>query len=68
MGVGCALLAALVGVAGCGIKRIPTSGKVTLDGQPMTEGVLQFIPRANALNFVTDHPAAGRSGFLAARL
>src|SRR6516225_9423954 len=44
VGVGCALLAALVGVAGCGIKRIPTSGTVTLDGQPMTEGVLQFIP------------------------
>jgi hypothetical protein len=44
-GVGCALLAALVGVAGCGgIKRIPTSGTVTLDGQPLTEGVLQFIP------------------------
>ena len=36
--VRCALLAALVGVAGCGIKRIPTSGKVTLDGQPMPEG------------------------------
>jgi len=45
VGVGCALLAALVGVAGCGgIKRIPTSGKVTLDGQPMPRGVLQFIP------------------------
>ena len=44
LGVGCTLLAALVGVAGCGIKRVPTSGKVTLDGQPMTEGVLQFIP------------------------
>ena len=43
-GVGCALLAALVGVAGCGVKRIPTSGTVTLDGQPMTEGVLKFIP------------------------
>src|SRR5437588_5032446 len=42
--VGCALLAALVGVAGCGVKRIPTSGTVTLDGQPMTEGVLKFIP------------------------
>lgn len=42
--VGCALLAALVGVAGCGIKRIPTSGKVTLDGKPMPEGVLKFIP------------------------
>ena len=44
VGVGCALLAAVVGVAGCGIKRIPTSGTVTLDGQPMTEGVLKFIP------------------------
>ena len=40
----CALLAALVGVAGCGIKRIATSGKVSLDGQPMPEGVLKFIP------------------------
>jgi len=44
VGVGCALLAALVGVAGCGVRRIPTTGKVTLDGQPMTEGVLKFIP------------------------
>src|SRR5206468_2986455 len=42
--VGCALL---VGVAGCGIKRIPTSGTVTLDGQPMSEGVLKFIPDAS---------------------
>ena len=50
VGVGCALLAALVGVAGCGIKRIPTSGKVTLDGKPMTEGVLQFIPDASKGN------------------
>src|SRR5262249_11854454 len=50
VGVGCALLAALVGVAGCGIKRIPTSGKVTLDGQPMTGGVLQFIPDASKGN------------------
>ena len=44
VGVGCVLLAALVGVAGCGVKRIPTSGKVTLDGQPMPGGVLKFIP------------------------
>jgi hypothetical protein len=51
VGVGCALLAALVGVIGCGgIKRIPTSGTVTLDGQPMTEGVLQFIPDASKGN------------------
>ena len=40
----CALLAALVAAAGCGIKRIATSGKVSLDGQPMPEGVLKFIP------------------------
>src|SRR5262245_3242246 len=50
VGVGCALLVALVGVAGCGIKRIPTGGKVTLDGKPMTGGVLQFIPDASKGN------------------
>src|SRR5262245_54399123 len=50
MRIVCALLAALVGVAGCGIKRIPTGGKVTLDGEPMTEGVLQFIPDASRGN------------------
>src|SRR5262245_37860531 len=50
VGVGCALLAAVVGVAGCGVRRIPTSGKVTLDGQPMTEGVLKFIPDATKGN------------------
>src|SRR4051812_27066654 len=50
--VGCALLAALISVAGCGIKRIPTSGKVTLDGQPMNGGVLQFIPDASKGNNV----------------
>ena len=47
LGVGCALLAVLVGVAGCGVKRIATSGTVTLDGQPLTEGVLKFIPDAS---------------------
>jgi hypothetical protein len=51
VGVGCALLAALVGVAGCGgVKRIPTSGTVTLDGKPMPAGVLQFIPDASKGN------------------
>ena len=45
VGVGCALLAVLIGAAGCGgVKRIPTAGTVTLDGQPLAEGVLQFIP------------------------
>lgn len=48
VGVSCALLAVLVSVAGCGgIRRIPTAGTVTLDGQPLTEGVLQFIPDAS---------------------
>src|SRR5262245_14393812 len=49
--VGCALLVALIGVSGCGgVKRIPTAGTVTLDGQPVTEGVLQFIPDASKGN------------------
>lgn len=48
--VGCALLAALIAVGGCGVKRIPTSGTVTLDGKPMTVGVLQFIPDASKGN------------------
>ena len=45
IGVGCALVAVLVGVAGCsGVKRVPASGTVTLDGQPLNEGVLEFVP------------------------
>ena len=50
IGVGCALIAVLVGVAGCGVKRIATSGTVTLDGQPMPEGILQFIPDSSKGN------------------
>jgi hypothetical protein len=51
VGFGCAVLAAVFGVAGCGgVKRIPTSGKVTLDGKPMPSGVLQFIPDASKGN------------------
>ncbi|MBN9118737.1 MAG: hypothetical protein J0I06_06195 [Planctomycetes bacterium] len=50
-GVGCALLAVLIGTTGCGgVKRIPTAGTVTLDGKPLTEGVLQFIPDASKGN------------------
>ena len=45
VGVGCVLAAALVGVAGCGgVKRVPVSGTVTLDGQPLKEGILEFVP------------------------
>ena len=45
VGVGCVLVAALVGAAGCGgVKRVPAVGTVTLDGQPLTEGVLEFVP------------------------
>jgi hypothetical protein len=44
VGVGCALLAVLFGVTGCGVKRVPASGTVTLDGQPLKEGILEFVP------------------------
>jgi hypothetical protein len=37
----CALLAAL----GCGgLRIVPVSGKATLDGQPLTRGVISFNP------------------------
>jgi hypothetical protein len=38
---------ALTCVAGCGgVKRIPVSGTVTLDGQPLDGGYLEFTPNA----------------------
>jgi len=44
-GVGCALLVVCIGVVGCGgVKRVPVSGTVTLDGQPLKEGILEFVP------------------------
>src|SRR5262245_42909891 len=45
VGVGCVLAAALVGIAGCGgVQRVPATGTVTLAGQPLKEGVLEFVP------------------------
>jgi hypothetical protein len=37
---------ALTCVAGCGPKRLPVSGTVTLDGQPVNGGHLEFNPDA----------------------
>jgi hypothetical protein len=34
----------LTSLAGCGIRRIPVSGTVTLDGQPFTGGFMEFRP------------------------
>jgi hypothetical protein len=34
----------LASLAGCGVKRVPVSGTVTLDGQPLNAGVLVFTP------------------------
>jgi len=34
----------LVGVAGCGVKKVPARGTVTLDGKPMSSGVIEFVP------------------------
>ena len=44
---GAALVAALVGLAGCGDggpKIVPVSGVVTIDGQPLTYGHIQVSP------------------------
>ncbi len=35
---------ALTSVVGCGVKRLPVSGTVTLDGQPLNGGYLEFSP------------------------
>ncbi len=44
---------ALISLAGCGgIRRIPVSGNVTLDGKPLQDGLLVFNPnetKGNAL-------------------
>jgi len=36
----------LFGLGGCykPVKKVPAYGTVTLDGQPMNEGRLEFIP------------------------
>jgi hypothetical protein len=41
----CASLA-LCGVSGCGTKRPVVTGLVTLDGQPLNNGTIQFYPIA----------------------
>jgi hypothetical protein len=31
-------------VVGCGVKRVPVSGTITLDGQPLNGGIVVFTP------------------------
>src|SRR5258708_12464031 len=46
----CAVAALVLGIAGCNagpkstVPLVPASGKVTLDGAPLGEAVLEFIP------------------------
>ena len=35
---------ALTSVVGCGVRRIPVAGTVTLDGQPLNVGQMVFTP------------------------
>lgn len=47
---------ALAAVPGCGDgrpTRVPVSGKVLIDGKPLTEGIVQFVPN-------DARPAAGK--------
>src|SRR5581483_620448 len=41
---------ALTSLVGCGVKRVPVAGTVTLDGQPINGGSLQFTPDASKGN------------------
>ena len=41
------LIIGFIGVVGCGdgrVKRVPISGKITIDGEPLTFGTIQFFP------------------------
>jgi hypothetical protein len=40
----------LTSLAGCGVRRIPVSGTVTLDDKPLNGGVLVFSPDASKGN------------------
>src|SRR5262245_41332218 len=44
IGVLCACATLPLGGCDSGIKRVPVTGAVTLDGQPLSHGVLQFHP------------------------
>lgn len=42
--LGCALAVALAAVCGCGTKLQPAGGKVLVDGVPVKEGTVMFVP------------------------
>lgn len=39
-----ALLSIAVCVSGCGVREASVSGEVTLNGEPLKEGIIRFIP------------------------
>ncbi len=43
MVTGCAIL--IAGICGCGKAPQAISGRVTLDGEPLSEAAIQFIPK-----------------------
>jgi hypothetical protein len=50
-GLVCSL--SVLSLVGCGgIKRVPVSGKVTLDGKPLEHGMVSFVPDASKGNTV----------------
>ena len=42
--------AGLTCLVGCGVKRVPVTGTVTVDGQPLSGGILTFAPDASKGN------------------
>lgn len=56
------LVVLLLGGCDSGPSTIPVSGKVTVDGQPLSKGTLRFIPDASKGNTLEIEPAATIEG------
>ncbi len=53
---------ALTSLTGCGFKGLPVSGTVTVDGQPLSQGIITFNPDASKGNTLRMNASCPLSG------